>query len=408
MSSSDVRADPAVGGVEASAGGDAQPTRTGPRHQKKDAGRKWTIRTGRGGHHRKFATMRRVAAVGAVLVLLAAAGAGTWWAVSRQASSLPPHADPNAPGVFVTRSLQMPDPFVFATPSVDYLYTSGYGTSPPHVPVRAFSRFGQWRPVVEAMPQVPAWSNGWIWAPDVRKAAGRYVMWFASPDVQTQLPTGVQAKCVGVATSSSPLGPFTSPAPNAPICQAWGSIDPRTLSVDGNLYLYWKSDTNADTSTTIPTTIWAARLAPNGTQLVSNPVDILTAGRPWERALIEAPEMVRAAGRYYLFFSGSPSFKSFSGIGVAQCTGPLGPCRDSRTRPLLGSTRQLAGPSEESLFSQNGATWLLYGPATTSGHVLYRWLTVTKVAFAPSGPYVADPGTLPHTTQPGHGTPPRR
>lgn len=337
-----------------------------------------------------------LAAILAGLVGVLAVGALGGIAVYRAMQPAPTSRAPSdAPGAAITPALQMPDPFVLTSPTRDYLYTGGYDYQPPNVPVRSFTRFGHWGRLVDAMPSLPPWSSGWIWAPDVRKIKDHYVMWFATPDVQTHLPTGATAKCIGVATASSPLGPFT-PSPQPSICQAWGSIDPRTIDLGGQLYLYWKADTNADTHATIPTTIWAARLAPNGEQLTSAPVAILTASQAWQEELIEAPQMVVSGHRYYLFYSGSKSFTPASGIGIAKCKGPLGPCKDIGMGPLLGSNPQGAGPGEESLFAQNGSNWLLYAPAAPYGAYTYRSLAIARVAFDSKGPYLAQLGTLPH------------
>jgi beta-xylosidase len=47
-----------------------------------------------------------------------------------------------------------------------------------------------------------------------------------------------------------------------------------------------------------------------------------------------APDMLAANGRYYLYYAVGPQDPTPSRLGVALCTGPAGPCRDSG-RPLL-------------------------------------------------------------------------
>src|SRR5208282_1057988 len=120
----------------------------------------------------------------------------------------------------------------------------------------------------------------------------------------------------GTATAASPTGPFT-PSASPVICQQWGSIDPRTFEgADGRVWLIWKSDTNADQTQTIPTTIWSQQLAPDGLTLLGTPTQIAVATQPWENALIESPDMVRDGSHYYLFFSGNQSVTPFNGVGV--------------------------------------------------------------------------------------------
>jgi hypothetical protein len=153
--------------------------------------------------------------------------------------------------------------------------------------------------------------------------------------------------------------------------------------------MIWKSDTNADHSQVIPTTIWSQRLGPTGSTLLGKPTQIAQATQPWEQGLIEAPDLVQSGTKYYLFFSGASSEQSWAGIGYQTCKGPLGPCTDARTTPFLTGNSQGQGPSEESLFTRNGVTWLMYTPTAIYHPFQYPYLAVARVAFGPQGPYLA-------------------
>ncbi|HXA34079.1 MAG TPA: hypothetical protein VNV87_17640, partial [Acidimicrobiales bacterium] len=76
-------------------------------------------------------------------------------------------------------------------------------------------------------------------------------------------------------------------------------------------------------------------------------------------------------------------------IGYQTCQGPQGPCSDSKTTPFLASNSQGQGPSEESLFTRNGVTWLLYTPTAIYQPFQYPYMAVARVAFGPNGPYLA-------------------
>ncbi len=289
----------------------------------------------------------------------------------------------------------MPDPSVLEGGHLDYLYTSAAGLSPPNIPVRPFRQLEHLGPEVDALPTLPPWTHGGTWAADVRHVGGHYVMWFSAPDFHDVLLTGAPAKCLGVAVASSPLGPFV-PGATPVFCGPSGTIDPRTfVAPDGQLWLYWKADTNAlwgpaqnpDVPTNMPTTLWAQRLAPDDVNLIGPPHEILVATEGWEHKLIEAPDMVDHDGHYYLFFSTNPSYQDSDGIAVAFCHGPAGPCDEPYGGPLLGSNTLGLGPGEESLFTQDGATWVLFSPTGTS---FFRQMAVARVGFGPSGPYIAE------------------
>jgi hypothetical protein len=308
----------------------------------------------------------------------------------------PPPAPAYAEGEMVPPfNTPIPDPAVLVGRRLDYLYTSAGGLTPPNIPARPFRTLEHLGQEVDALPTLPPWTQGGTWAPDVRHVDGRYVMWFSAPNVHDVLPTGAEAKCLGVATSNTPLGPFVAGA--APVvCDPSGSIDPRTfLAPGGQLWLYWKADTNAawgpaqdpDVLTNMATTLWAQRLAPDGITLIGQAHEILAASALWEHKLIEAPDMIDHDGHYYLFFSSNPSYQDSNGIAVAFCRGPEGPCREPYNGPLLGSNTLGLGPGEESLFTQGNATWVLYSPTGTG---FFRQLAVARIAFGPRGPYIAE------------------
>jgi hypothetical protein len=307
----------------------------------------------------------------------------------------PPPAPTYALGQMMSpKHTPIPDPSVLTGSTTDYLYTSAAGVTPPNIPVRPFRRLDRLGHMVDAMPTLPPWAGGGTWAPDVSRVDGRYVMWFSAPNNHQLLATGLPAKCVGVAVSRSPLGPFLAGA--APvICGPSGSIDPRTfVAPDGQHWLYWKADTNASwgseqnphLTANLPTTLWAQRLTPDDLTPTGQPRPVLVADQNWEHKLIEAPDMVFDHGHYYLFFSANPSYEESNGIAVAFCRGPAGPCTEPYKGPLLGANTLGLGPGEESLFSQGGVAWMLYSPTGTG---FFRQMAVSRIAFDAHGPYVA-------------------
>ncbi len=135
--------------------------------------------------------------------------------------------------------------------------------------------------------------------------------------------------------------------------------------------------------------VWAERLASDGTTLVGQPHPIFTSEKPWENHVVDAPQMVEVRGRWFLFFSGGGAYQPGAGIGEATCAGPGGPCRSQSAGPWLGTNALGGGPSEESLFSQGGAQWMVF-----TARALYRrgeqpHLAVARVAFSRAGVYLA-------------------
>lgn len=317
----------------------------------------------------------------------------------------PPQADETstAQTFALTKSL-ISDPAVLSTSKLDYMYSSGVGWL--HLPERTFLVMGKFLSLRDAMPTLPSWvePNSELWSPDVRKVGKTYVMWFSGLGRNYMLSPGVPAQCIGDATSTSPTGPFTSHSLVPTICQTsgHGDIDPRTfVAPNGQEWLYWKNDGNAlAMGKAVSTHIYAQRLATDGQTLIGPTSVLLTSGLPWEAGLIEAPDLVHVGDRYLLFFAGNSSAGDDNGIGLALCKEPGGPCTSPYAGPWLGSNAQGAGPGEESVYTQNGITWMLYTP-----HGLYYSLAVprlaaARIAFTGTGmPYIASrQGMVPGVT----------
>jgi beta-xylosidase len=301
------------------------------------------------------------------------------------------------PGVILTPGRNLPDPYVIRKGRSFYLFSSGETLSGPNVPVIASSSLTTWGPrVLDAMPRLPSWATkGFTWSPDVRERDGRWVMWF---NAEVAGLGADQTKCIGVATSSSVMGPYVSTSRTPAVCQLdhLGSIDPRTfLAPNGQLWLLWKSDDNADPTPSSRTTIWVQRLSADGLRLLGRPVALLSADLPWENHIVEAPDMVYAGGHYWLFFSGNWFNEPAYGIGVAQCAGPVGPCVPSTQGPWMASDAQGSGPGEASLFFDGSRWWMFYAPYSVDFDDPYlpRPLALARIVFDAQGPTVVPPGT---------------
>jgi hypothetical protein len=327
--------------------------------------------------------------------LLASAMASSLPGVASPYYQPPPAPDPEAPARFILEGPDAPDPFMLYEGGRYYLYTSEGSLAHMNVPVWTTKTIGQWGAVSDAMPDLPAWAvPGFTWAPDVVRVVGGWALYFTSV-VKGFSPS---MECIGAAFGRSPIGPFV-PESKPFICQSdqRGSIDPRSfVDANGNVWLYWKSDNNADPNSYWPgpsriTKIWAARLGPRGRHLISTPVEVFRPDEPWQGTIVEAPQMVLVQGRYWLFFSANWFNQPAYGIGVASCAGPTGPCDDPSPAPWLGSNAQGAGPGEPSVFRGPTGMWLLYTPWASNDPrpTPNRPVAMVRIGFGPGGPYLA-------------------
>lgn len=210
--------------------------------------------------------------------------------------SVPAHASAGA--VFPSEIIgeNFPDPDIFEQNGTWYAYaTNG---SRGTVPVAsAPSANGPWTIRGDAMPGGPSsdWAQpGRTWAPDVYpNPDGTYTLTY------TAWHKASGRQCIGVATATSPLGPFQPVGTTPLICplDIGGAIDPNTfVANDGTRYLVWKNDGNAVSQ---PSTLWLTKTSNNGRTLVGGNTAMLTSS-----GIIEAPDLVQRGSQYVLYFSG--------------------------------------------------------------------------------------------------------
>jgi beta-xylosidase len=300
------------------------------------------------------------------------------------------------PGVVVTRGEDAPDPYIVKANGVYVMFASQDQFYGPNIPVRVSNTLDDWSgPAVDAMPTLPPWAGpGFTWAPDVLRVGHTYLMWFTA----VLAASGANfEKCIGVATATSVVGPYHSAASQPLVCQLdhLGSIDPRAF-VDpaGRLWLLWKSDDNADLTASTHSTLWVQRLSANGLELLGQPVALMTANMPWEGRIVESPDMVYAAGHFWLFFSGNWFNEPDYAVGIAECAAVTGPCEPTTPGPWLSSNGQGSGPGEESVFFDGSRWWMLYAPFAVNYQIwTARPAALVRLDFGADGPSVVPPGT---------------
>jgi beta-xylosidase len=222
----------------------------------------------------------------------------------------------------------------------------------------------------DALPVLPAWARpGRTWAPEVIAGEHGYLLYFVARERRTQL------QVIGVACAEQPGGPFVAAsAPLIRMAALGGAIDPAALSVagsgshSGERYLYWKNDGNAAKQAT---SLWGARLSPDGLSLAGEPTRLLGASERWECQLVEAPQVIQADDGYHLLYSAADYGSARYAIGHAYGPSPLGPFEKTRRGPLLASHRGVAGPGHSHAFRDAQGHWRLAYHAWHPGRVGY-------------------------------------
>ncbi|MGN6332332.1 MAG: glycoside hydrolase family 43 protein [Motilibacteraceae bacterium] len=271
----------------------------------------------------------------------------------------------------------LPDPHVVAFRGRYYAY--GTTTAGANVPVLTGVDLVHWvtgagpgHPVADALPVPARWAarrpgggGTEVWAPSVARLAGRWVMHYAV------LARADGRHCISVATSSSPLGPFTDTSAGPLVCSGdpMGSIDPTVVTSGGVPFLIWK---NEGVPHRAPTRVWSRALTAGGTGFAhgTSAHELLRTGMRWEGDLVEGPSMLFYAHHLYLFYSANAWDSARYATGYAVCRSVLGPCRRVTSAPLLASAPHQLGPGGPSAFLDGAGRLRLAfhawgGPATS-------------------------------------------
>ena len=294
-----------------------------------------------------------------------------------------------APGTFrnLVLDVDFPDPDVLKVGDNYYAYATN--TEGTNIQVATSTDLVTWTPQGDALPDLPDWAEpefGYAWAPEVTTAAGGspYLMYFTARFAIDQGGT----QCIGVASSAVPEGPFV-PQGDAPIiCQVnlGGSIDAAAFADnDGTRWLLWKNDGNSGGGRSW---LFIQRVSDDGLTLLDEPARLITAEERFEGYIVEAPTLVKHAGRYVLLYSANEYATPKYAVGWAVADKPRGPYEKSR-EPLLASdlSAGLVGPGgQDVVLDADGDTWLLFHGWRPAG---YRGLYLAPLEWRDGEPFVA-------------------
>jgi hypothetical protein len=224
-----------------------------------------------------------------------------------------------------------------------------------------------------------------VWAPSVTKQQEKYIMYYAAarnrlsqPETDSEsrqlaiepalLPDHPVPHCIGAATASSPLGPF-SPLPTPIACpiDKGGAIDAAAFT-DHDLtpYVLYKVDGNnighgGECGNTIQpreqTPIMLQKLQADGVSPDGSPISILNRTAA-DGPLVEAPELLRShEGVYFLFFSSGCTRAPSYDLKFATATNIAGPYTRAGSPLLQTGDWGLHAPGSAGMFPDGKGRW---------------------------------------------------
>jgi arabinan endo-1,5-alpha-L-arabinosidase len=284
-----------------------------------------------------------------------------------------------------------PDPSIVRAPDGSfYAYStqSLYEEKLLNTPILRSPDLVNWQLVGDAFPERPRWVIDDMWAPHIMLHEGTYFLYFAA----RRYGTGRMA--IGVATSSSPTGPFKEKGAPIVTGQRFYAIDPMAYAAsDGRRYLYWGSDGSP---------IYGQELARDGLSVVGPRHDLLLPSDKVEyESLIEGAWMLRHGQTYYLMYSGDDccSDDARYAVGVARGPSPLGPFTKFKGNPILAANGTAWAPGHNATLRDGaGQDWIVYHARVRGDPTDLRYLFIDRIEWKDGWPQVnggKGPGSTP-------------
>ena len=288
-----------------------------------------------------------------------------------------------------------PDPTIIKANGLYYLYATGEK-------IYRSNNMINWqyvRKVFEGKTRPSFVDVSSYWAPCITKQNNRYVLYFA-------LSTwgGVDAAGIGVATASTPEGPFDIANGNGKLFQSGevgvkNSIDPNYIEENGRKYIIWGSFYG----------IYGIELNSDGLTVKDTRNKFQLAG-----TYFEAPYIYKRGGYYYLFGSigsccegDNSTYQTVVGRSTS-FTGPYtarngGKMLDNSFEVLLSGNSVWAGPGHNSriIEDNSGTTWMTYHAYIRGQSNIGRTALIDEVKWSNDGwPYFTN-GVPSNTQQEG-------
>lgn len=261
-----------------------------------------------------------------------------------------------------------PDPTVIR--AGDGLYY-GYATQTEHqgkwinIQLARSPDLVHWQYLGDALPAKPSWAEKTqdFWAPHVQRDGPRYIMYFsAKPDSSDER----HGMCLGIATATTPVGPFVDIGHPLECGKGFVNIDPMAFDdpATGKHLLYWGSGFEP---------IKVQELAANRLSFApeSEPTNLVWPN-PVKGAfpvLVEGPWLIRHGDFYYLFYSGDNCCgpKANYAVMVARsrsATGPFETLEQATGKPhsiILEKRGYWIAPGHNSIVTDAaGQDWIIY------------------------------------------------
>jgi arabinan endo-1,5-alpha-L-arabinosidase len=270
-----------------------------------------------------------------------------------------------------------------------------------HIQVAKSPDLVQWKIAGDALPIKPTWADKDFWAPHVLYDARQkqYYLYYSGESPRDKI-----GKCIGVAVSKNPIGPFIDIGKPLVCGEGFINIDPMTFDdpATGKKYLYWGSGFK-------PIKVQELNDDRISFKTGTEPADIVPPGKDTDYSrLIEGAWVHYHEGYYYLLYSGDNCCgdKANYAVMVARsknATGPferLGEAKKDNNSTILVKNDAWLAPGHNSVVTDDaGQDWIIYHAIARDAALKDkgRIMLIDKLQYKNGWPYIetSSPGIKP-------------
>lgn len=288
-----------------------------------------------------------------------------------------------------------PDPHIVQDGDTFYAYATH--NSPAGFQIMSSPDLATWKHLGGV--NVPDWSDGQLWAPEVYKWQGKWYMFYSARDKKSR------KRDLAVSVSDKPTGPYrflsklvlgSSENPGA---DENGAIDPNLHFENGTPYLLYIREAP-------PRSIKMVQLNKELTKTVGEKKVVLPVDRDIEKGILDAPTLVKKDGTYWLFYS-SGWFQSYKRdacyqVWAAKASSLFGPYVKPAKPLLTTKAGETYSPGHQCLVElSTGEWWMGYHAWDASNEPLYgqnkngRTLRLDRLEWRKDGPQCLGPSVSP-------------
>src|SRR5690554_2249712 len=264
-----------------------------------------------------------------------------------------------------TTPISLADPFILLHNDVYY----AYGTNSEHgIEVYTSDNLKEWQRAPElALHKDNSYGDRWFWAPEIYHVNDRFYMYYSADEHMC------------VATSGSPLGPFTQEV-QMPMLEGEKTIDNSLfIDDDGTPYLLFDRFNDG-------LNIWISKLEEDLMTLRKETMrPSIHVSQEWETVwprVNEGSFVIRHNWLYYMTYSANSYESPFYGIGCATADSLTGEWVKYPHNPLLQMPGDLVGVGHSSLFRDKHGEWKIVFHAHQSKSEIHpRNMFISTVYF---------------------------